>query len=298
MTIPLDAVFASANAPQLSDDVAVQSLGERGRGCIATAAIPKGRCVAVCRPFATVISHDWLKIQRQAAKRVAKSPEQDTIVALEKHHLDHLRFIVLMLIKRRQALAPLSHVLVARDLPASPKSLTSCPLPRTSAFVLPEPTWADFMTLQSCEIIPEGTPMAAGLPHYRKVMRSLYQALRPLLDPALMPSERVFEDIVYREKANGFGYWDDSNTELVGYGVFPQASFFNHACAPNVRKVQQGSLLVFVTERDVAPGEELCIYYGYNQDEPWFERRQRLLTHYFFDCCCIRCRLEQSAEPA
>ncbi|RKP35813.1 hypothetical protein BJ085DRAFT_12813, partial [Dimargaris cristalligena] len=96
--------------------------------------------------------------------------------------------------------------------------------------------------------------------------------------------------IVYREKANAFGHWDDSHTELVGYGVFPQACYFNHACEPNVRKwVHRGPVVQFVTERHIAKGEELCIFYGQGPDELQSERQARLLANYFFHCQCAKC---------
>ncbi|KAJ1978901.1 hypothetical protein H4R33_005853 [Dimargaris cristalligena] len=94
----------------------------------------------------------------------------------------------------------------------------------------------------------------------------------------LVFSQSLFDAIVYREKANAFGHWDDSHTELVGYGVFPQACYFNHA------------LVQFVTERHIAKGEELCIFYGQGPDELQSERQARLLANYFFHCQCAKCQ--------
>lgn len=111
----------------------------------------------------------------------------------------------------------------------------------------------------------------------------------------------LFRAIYYREMANSFGLWEQSkdgsdtvtdDLELLGFGIYPSAVYFNHACEANAIKIRHGRAMHFYTKRAVAKGEEVCISYG-NVDAPLEERRQRLLDHYHFVCACSRCLSEQ-----
>ncbi|KAJ3196543.1 hypothetical protein HK101_008552 [Irineochytrium annulatum] len=93
----------------------------------------------------------------------------------------------------------------------------------------------------------------------------------------------------------------------IGRALYPSASFFNHACEPNVEAVQIGrdrpapdapedvdvdvALLTFRTMRAVKAGEELCISYV-DGDEAVASRRGRLKDDYYFECRCARCEAE------
>ncbi|SAM04390.1 hypothetical protein [Absidia glauca] len=109
----------------------------------------------------------------------------------------------------------------------------------------------------------------------------------------------LFRAIYYREMANSFGLWEQSkdgdavtdDLELLGFGIYPSAVYFNHACEANAIKIRHGRAMHFYTKRAVARGEEVCISYG-NVDAPFQERRQRLLDHYHFVCACTRCLSE------
>ncbi|KAL7534340.1 hypothetical protein ACHAXR_005800 [Thalassiosira sp. AJA248-18] len=49
---------------------------------------------------------------------------------------------------------------------------------------------------------------------------------------------------------------------LAGTGLYgPEVSYFNHSCKPNVSRYCIGDVMFFVTNRDVAKGEELCFSY-------------------------------------
>ncbi|KAF9295390.1 hypothetical protein BGZ88_002216 [Linnemannia elongata] len=110
-----------------------------------------------------------------------------------------------------------------------------------------------------------------------------------------------FRTILYREVANSFGIRDSSD-ELLGFAVFPRASFFNHSCRPNIQKKRrQSSRAVRARQMEywstsvIKEGEECCISYG-DISTGVGERRARLEDMYFFWCSCPRCLEEEELE--
>lgn len=94
----------------------------------------------------------------------------------------------------------------------------------------------------------------------------------------------------------------DESGEFLGWGVWPEASFFNHSCRPNVRKERKGRFWTFWVDTDrnsalVRAGEQLCITYlgGEERDLSVSERRQRLSAQWGFECECERC-IEESGK--
>ncbi|KAI8991780.1 hypothetical protein BDF20DRAFT_909509 [Mycotypha africana] len=119
----------------------------------------------------------------------------------------------------------------------------------------------------------------------------------------------LFRTIYFREKANSFGLWELSDRgqdidnggvtddlELLGWGIYPSAVYFNHSCDANVKKVRDGRNIKFIARRPIEQGEEACISYG-SIEESVNERRSRLLEHYYFLCQCTRCLKETISEP-
>ncbi|GAA5815882.1 hypothetical protein MFLAVUS_009401 [Mucor flavus] len=111
----------------------------------------------------------------------------------------------------------------------------------------------------------------------------------------------LFRSIFFRERANSFGLWEMGNDEvanatggvsddleLLGFGIYPSAVYFNHSCDANVIKVRDGRSMKFISRRMIDEGEEACISYG-SVDEDVRGRRQRLLENYHFVCQCTRC---------
>ncbi|KAK3830813.1 MAG: hypothetical protein JOS17DRAFT_673318, partial [Linnemannia elongata] len=103
-----------------------------------------------------------------------------------------------------------------------------------------------------------------------------------------------FRTILYREVANSFGIRDSSD-ELLGFAVFPRASFFNHSCRPNIQKKRRQSTrdvrarqMEYWSTSVIKEGEECCISYG-DISTGVEERRARLEDMYFFRCSCLRC---------
>lgn len=122
------------------------------------------------------------------------------------------------------------------------------------------------------------------------------------------------------EAHNSFGIrsLDDAGDEFLGYGVWPEASLFNHTCSPNLGKARgrsasdveglrsngtdevtmnghggpvNGRSWSFWTSKDVKKGDELSISYlgGEEQELNAKDRRQRLTTTWGFECRCARC---------
>ncbi|CAO3637633.1 unnamed protein product [Mucor fragilis] len=120
--------------------------------------------------------------------------------------------------------------------------------------------------------------------------------------PALANADhRLFRSIYFRERANSFGLWElgDSGVslsdggvtddlELLGWGIYPSAVYFNHSCDANVVKVREGRQMKFIARRMIEKDEEACISYG-SVGEDVNDRRARLLSHYHFLCQCTRC---------
>ncbi|KZP26204.1 SET domain-containing protein [Athelia psychrophila] len=95
---------------------------------------------------------------------------------------------------------------------------------------------------------------------------------------------------------------DDDGEVIFGWGLWADASFFNHDCTPNLSKTRSGRSWKFRTNRAIVGGEELCISYvdaegGRAPDESGQKikteaRRKLLAENWYFDCACGRCRTE------
>ncbi|KPA77303.1 hypothetical protein ABB37_07192 [Leptomonas pyrrhocoris] len=88
---------------------------------------------------------------------------------------------------------------------------------------------------------------------------------------------------------NGFGIWNSVNRQL-GVALYPQSSYFNHSCSPNMgrRNVRKSRNIEFFAARNIEKGEPLCISY-IDLKLPAVERKRKLRATYSFDCTCIRC---------
>lgn len=125
---------------------------------------------------------------------------------------------------------------------------------------------------------------------------------------AVLPAEAVttvYADLcreyVSRASHNAFSIRPtadgDHSGEFLGYGVWPEASLFNHSCRPNVRKAREGRLWSFWAAEDIQDGEELCITYlgGEEKELDVSQRREKLKDEWGFSCCCKRCSDENDS---
>lgn len=107
--------------------------------------------------------------------------------------------------------------------------------------------------------------------------------------------------LVTRDHGNSFGIFEDElgrDGEMLGYGTWTDASFFNHSCSSNLSKRRQGRTYAFITKRDISAGEELCINYIEDAvDEITNVRRKRLQAGWGFICSCSRCMHESAGAP-
>ena len=97
---------------------------------------------------------------------------------------------------------------------------------------------------------------------------------------------------------NSFGIRSggEDGDEYLGYALYPDASYFNHSCSPNVAKTRVGDVWEFRASKDIDAGNECCItYLGGDEKELNVEqRRQRLKEHWGFECMCVRCKEESN----
>uniref|UniRef100_A0A8H8CJ56 SET domain-containing protein n=1 Tax=Psilocybe cubensis TaxID=181762 RepID=A0A8H8CJ56_PSICU len=105
--------------------------------------------------------------------------------------------------------------------------------------------------------------------------------------------------IMARDHGNVFGIWDmtteDEGSEMLGWGAYVFGSYFNHDCAPNLKKFRNGRAIQFYSLRDIRAGEELCISYVDETNPSVLERARMLGADWFFDCRCARCVQELEA---
>jgi len=82
----------------------------------------------------------------------------------------------------------------------------------------------------------------------------------------------------------------------MGYSLYPEASYFNHSCSPNITKHRNGNCWEFLAAEDIRLGEQCCITYlgGDEKDLKVEERRARLREIWNFECMCSRCVAEAS----
>ncbi|AGO09893.1 AaceriAAL097Cp [[Ashbya] aceris (nom. inval.)] len=150
-----------------------------------------------------------------------------------------------------------------------------------------------FEHLQSNEL-QKITAFPVLLEFQLKVYKFLKVVLPSRLGDLLTPA--LFRKILGSEYGNSFGIWEQNegndSRAYLGYWVLPEASYFNHSCAPNLAKKRVGREIYFVLTSDVAAGEQLCIDYKGILDLPVVERRNILCSNWFFDCACERCTLE------
>ncbi len=80
--------------------------------------------------------------------------------------------------------------------------------------------------------------------------------------------------------------------EYYGLAVYNLASYFNHACVPNVACQIHDDLLVWKAIKPIKKGEQLYIdYMDFEVDTPKAERRGNLRDVYGFLCACELCLL-------
>ncbi|KIO02619.1 hypothetical protein M404DRAFT_15992 [Pisolithus tinctorius Marx 270] len=152
-------------------------------------------------------------------------------------------------------------------------------------------SWTHFLHIQNNELANVRERQHILSAHLR-IYAFLCNALPRYL---LQYTPTTVREVLARDTGNAFGIWDgDRRDEMLGWGIWISASYFNHSCSPNIRKIRQGRALYFETSRAVSAGEELYISYV-DTDQPVEQRQKDLESSWFFRCGCSRCNTESRA---
>ena len=122
-----------------------------------------------------------------------------------------------------------------------------------------------------------------------------FEQLSSILPPPLQAhcTSRLCQQLVNATSHNSFGLRSGSEDgeEYMGYALYPDASYFNHSCSPNISKRRKGNRWEFRAAKDIVEDEECCItYLGGDEDDLGVEaRRARLRSYWGFECMCHRC---------
>ncbi|KAL7171896.1 hypothetical protein ACSBR2_036536 [Camellia fascicularis] len=117
--------------------------------------------------------------------------------------------------------------------------------------------------------------------------------------------------LLAKDKLNAFGLMEpsakDGERSVRAYGIYPNASFFNHDCLPNACRFDYvdasataiatasasecNTDLVVRVIHDIPQGREICLsYFPVNLN--YSDRQRRLREDYGFTCTCDRCKVE------
>lgn len=100
---------------------------------------------------------------------------------------------------------------------------------------------------------------------------------------------------------------NDELRSVRAYGIYPNASFFNHDCLPNACRFDYVDVnpnddrafgcnntdIIIRMIHDVPQGREICLSY-FPVNENYSSRQKRLLEDYGFTCNCDRCNVESN----
>lgn len=81
------------------------------------------------------------------------------------------------------------------------------------------------------------------------------------------------------------------NSDYYGVGLWILASFINHSCNPNARRLHVGDHMLVHASRDVKAGEEITFAY-FDVLSPLSKRKEMSET-WGFHCSCRRCKFEE-----
>ncbi|KAJ3678209.1 hypothetical protein LUZ60_002012 [Juncus effusus] len=170
-----------------------------------------------------------------------------------------------------------------------------------SAYSLPTSSVMQLLSLSNPSSI-EGTSVEEA--------QNLHAQIRALIPVNLTP-ENFSVDITYallaKEKVNSFALMNPIKPESEGeesvqaraYGIYPNASLFNHDCLPNASRFDylddpnrlNNTDVIIRALHEIPEGREVCISY-FPVNWRFKERQSRLMEDYGFRCECDRCKIE------
>ncbi|OMO71855.1 hypothetical protein COLO4_27999 [Corchorus olitorius] len=80
------------------------------------------------------------------------------------------------------------------------------------------------------------------------------------------------------------------NSDFYGVGLWLLASFINHSCNPNARRLHVGDYVIVHASRDIKAGEEITFMY-FDTLFP-LDKRVEMSKSWGFNCRCKRCKFE------
>ncbi|EHA8588131.1 histone-lysine N-methyltransferase ASHR2 [Cocos nucifera] len=159
---------------------------------------------------------------------------------------------------------------------------------------------SDFLRLLSLEgALPAAYEAAA--------LHSFVTSLLPQPFPSGFSPE-LTAALLAKDKRNAFGLMEPFRVEDAGerrvraYGIYPNASFFNHDCLPNACRFDyvdgdgdgdRNTDIVVRAIHDIPEGREVCLSY-FPVNWSYAERQRRLVEDYGFQCQCDRCQVEKN----
>ncbi|XVF85900.1 hypothetical protein PTKIN_Ptkin17bG0155000 [Pterospermum kingtungense] len=82
------------------------------------------------------------------------------------------------------------------------------------------------------------------------------------------------------------------NSDFYGVGLWVLASFINHSCNPNARRLHVGDYVMVHASRDIKAGEEITFMY-FDAFSP-VDKRVEMSKSWGFNCRCRRCKFEEA----
>ena len=151
------------------------------------------------------------------------------------------------------------------------------------------------------QLVPHETPYSS-VNELECYICSYLQLLTFLPDELLaFATHDTVRSVLKRDSHNSFGIrsLDDGGDEFFGYAIWPEASFFNHSCDPNLSKRRSGRSWEFWVTSGIGNGQELTISYlgGEERELGVTERRQRLQSVWGFECGCQKCVFDLAEAP-
>ena len=159
--------------------------------------------------------------------------------------------------------------------------------------------------VEFCDLVSNANATAKHQLEYIERLRQRYFSLAKKAGKSpftiwTRPIDPLFFAHFYSAYAsNCFGAFDPKADKKVSAGVYCDASFYNHSCAPNLMRRRQGRFECFYATAPIEAGQTLNIDYGAfdGSDFPSVTiRRNYLLEHYRFWCGCGKCVSESAAE--
>jgi len=155
-----------------------------------------------------------------------------------------------------------------------------------------EKEWNILINLASNRKTWKGKPQ---WPFIEKGQQLISKIIPSTISKHLEVTTDLIQDMICQVKCNSFGIWNKRRITSIALATYPNSSLYNHSCAPNCVRIQNGTYQSFQVLYDIAEGTELTI--GYCELDSDYEIRQAILeAHYHFTCSCVRCASKDSEE--